>query len=197
MNKVFLFPLLPVFVFLAGCETLYYGGNRYQQDNEAVRAEMARQQVARNAEIARATAQSSEARLQQLDMRITRLESSISGQGDNLSSELVVLRNEIAAVRQEIAAEKADRAKMRDEIISSLSGDMAKLLERQQKKISAAAAVAAASASSQSGYEHKVQAGQTLSAIAVYYKVPVEKIRKANNLKSDMIRVGQILFIPD
>lgn len=52
------------------------------------------------------------------------------------------------------------------------------------------------------GYEHVVGPGQTLWTIAKAYrqngvKVTVEKIRKANNLKtSDSIRVGQKLFIP-
>lgn len=194
MNKVLLLVFLPLSVFLTGCETLYYGGNSRGQNNMAVREEMARQQVARNAEIARATAQSSEARLQQLDMRIARLESSINNRDDNLSSELVVLRNELAAVRSELAAESAKREKMREEIVTDLAGNIKKAVQTQQRQ---APVVAPASVSSQSGYEHKVQSGQTLSAIALFYKVPVDKIRKANNLKGDMIRVGQVLFIPD
>ena len=49
---------------------------------------------------------------------------------------------------------------------------------------------------SQTGVEHVVESGQTLSAIAAAYKVSASSIRKANSLKSDTLRVGQKLFIP-
>ena len=49
---------------------------------------------------------------------------------------------------------------------------------------------------SQTGYEHVVEAGQTLSAIAAAYKVSPSAIKKANNMKSSTVRVGQKLFIP-
>jgi len=41
-----------------------------------------------------------------------------------------------------------------------------------------------------------VEAGHTLSAIAQAYGTSVDAIKKANNLKSDSIYVGQKLFIP-
>jgi len=50
--------------------------------------------------------------------------------------------------------------------------------------------------SSQTGYEHVVESGQTLSAIAAAYKVSTASIKKANNLKSNTLRTGQKLFIP-
>ncbi len=52
------------------------------------------------------------------------------------------------------------------------------------------------SGSSQTGYEHVVESGQSLSAIAAAYKVSMTSIKQANNLKSSTIRVGQKLFIP-
>jgi len=45
-------------------------------------------------------------------------------------------------------------------------------------------------------YEYKVQTGATLAAIAKAYHVRISDIKKANNLKSDFIRVGQKLYIP-
>jgi LysM repeat protein len=42
-----------------------------------------------------------------------------------------------------------------------------------------------------------VQSGHTLSAIAQAYSTNVSAIKKANNLKSDNIYVGQKLFIPE
>ena len=50
--------------------------------------------------------------------------------------------------------------------------------------------------SAETGYEHVVESGQSLSTIAAAYKVSVSSIKKANNLKSDGVRVGQKLFIP-
>jgi N-acetylmuramoyl-L-alanine amidase len=44
--------------------------------------------------------------------------------------------------------------------------------------------------------EHKISRGETLSGIAENYAVPVSMIRETNNLKSDTIRIGQILKIP-
>ncbi|HMP88813.1 MAG TPA: LysM domain-containing protein [Kiritimatiellia bacterium] len=50
---------------------------------------------------------------------------------------------------------------------------------------------------SNEGYEHVVQPGETLSAIARAYKVSSADIVQANGLKSaDVLRVGQKLFIP-
>jgi LysM repeat protein len=45
-------------------------------------------------------------------------------------------------------------------------------------------------------YKYTVQRGATLSAIAKAYKVKVADIRRANRLKNDNIRTGQVLYIP-
>jgi hypothetical protein len=44
---------------------------------------------------------------------------------------------------------------------------------------------------------YKVKAGDTLSEIAEKYRTSVSKLKKVNNLKSDNIRIGQILKIPN
>jgi len=44
--------------------------------------------------------------------------------------------------------------------------------------------------------KHKVRRGESLSLVAQNYNVSVSKLKKANNLKSDKIRVGQVLSIP-
>ena len=46
------------------------------------------------------------------------------------------------------------------------------------------------------GYEHVVEKGQTLGAIARAYNTTVDAIKKANNLKNDTVLIGQKLFIP-
>ena len=44
--------------------------------------------------------------------------------------------------------------------------------------------------------KHKVVRGESLSVIANRYEVSVADIKKANNLKSDVVRIGQQLVIP-
>nr|WP_244325726.1 N-acetylmuramoyl-L-alanine amidase [Shewanella aestuarii] len=44
--------------------------------------------------------------------------------------------------------------------------------------------------------KHKVKSGESLSVIARRYGVSIEGIKKANNMKSDMVRIGQNLVIP-
>jgi len=44
--------------------------------------------------------------------------------------------------------------------------------------------------------EHTIQAGDTLSGIAHRYQVSLSHLRASNNLKSDRLRVGQVLKIP-
>lgn len=43
---------------------------------------------------------------------------------------------------------------------------------------------------------HTISPGDTLSALAVQYRVSVERLRAANRLKGDQVRVGQVLTIP-
>ena len=192
-----LFRTLPLFAIVAfsGCETMYNNsGRRQEADNAAMRAAMERQQLSRDTEIAKAAAQSAEVQLQQLDARLSRLEDGVRQSQNASGADLAALQREIASLKGETAAIRADRETMKKEIVNQISTEVAKLLAAQQKTAAAAAASAAAS---QSGYEHKVQSGQTLSAIAQAYGVSVEKIKKANGLKNDVIRVGQTLFIPD
>lgn len=44
--------------------------------------------------------------------------------------------------------------------------------------------------------KHVIERGDTLSGIAQHYNVPIKRLRLANGLDRDLIRVGQILDIP-
>ncbi|WP_394130364.1 N-acetylmuramoyl-L-alanine amidase [Shewanella maritima] len=48
----------------------------------------------------------------------------------------------------------------------------------------------------QSNIKHSVKRGESLSVIAQRYQVSVTNLKKANNLKSDMLKIGQKLIIP-
>lgn len=43
---------------------------------------------------------------------------------------------------------------------------------------------------------HKVRSGESLSLLAQRYNVRVSTLKKANNLSSDVVRIGQVLTIP-
>lgn len=43
---------------------------------------------------------------------------------------------------------------------------------------------------------HQVQSGESLSLLAQRYNVAVSDLKKVNNLRSDVVRIGQILTIP-
>ncbi len=44
--------------------------------------------------------------------------------------------------------------------------------------------------------KHVITRGDTLSAIAEQYRISMQRLREHNNLKNDVIRVGQVLSIP-
>jgi len=44
--------------------------------------------------------------------------------------------------------------------------------------------------------EHKVSRGESLSVVAQRYRITVRKLKSANNLKSNVVRIGQTLKIP-
>jgi LysM repeat protein len=95
------------------------------------------------------------------------------------------LEERVQAVERGLGAESAAREQMRTEIVEKVI----QILKTQ--------APTPSRPKPESGYEHIVKQGETLSAIAAAYKVSVGDIKKANNLRSDVLRVGQKLFIPD
>lgn len=194
-------------LLLSGCGTMYSGFGTYEQerqerqsqrDQARIREQMVRRQAQTNLDTALATARDAESRLNQIDLRLERLEAASRNSSSYASSyaslaDLDALRRENDALRAQIADLKAAQERQRAEIVSNVQS----LLKDQQKKAAAAAPKATAAAQALSGYEHKVEPGQTLSAIASAYGVSVKKIRDANKLSSDVIKVGQVLFIPD
>jgi len=116
--------------------------------------------------------------------------------------------DEITALRRDMQLLRSERDTLRNEITSDLAARIEAIAARQQAELNAARAAAAAPSAgasaaaapvrSGSGYEHKVERGQTLSEIARGYGKSVEAIMKANKISNPShIRVGQVLFIPD
>lgn len=105
-----------------------------------------------------------------------------------------VTQDELAAVRSDLAMAKAEHGKLREEIVDDISKRVAALAQQRAAEERRAAKESA----QKSGYNHVVEAGQTLSAIAQAYKVSVKSIMQANRITDPTkVRVGQKLFIPD
>ena len=180
----------------SGCETLNGGSYRStvnEQQIQAARANAERQQQERERELVRNRVEENAATLDGLSSRLERLERR-SGENDAIRGEIDQLRLEIADLRN-------DEQRMRKEIVDDLSAEIAKAVAAAtpaQTTRRGSSGKSGGSAASGNGYEHVVEAGQTLSAIASAYGTTVDAIMKANGIKdANKVRVGQKLFIPD
>jgi len=139
-----------------------------------------------------------------LEGRLSRLEAQMNSAARS--------QDDLVGVRRDIQLIRSERETLKKEITDDLAARIEKIAARQQAEIRAARPAAAAASATgatakraaagasagHSGYEHKVEKGQTLSIIAKGYGTTVEAIMKANKLANpSSIRVGQVLFIPE
>lgn len=106
------------------------------------------------------------------------------------SKEDVLIRNRLDTLERQVQLLAAGRESDRKEIVNKVATLVG------SSSGGGTSAGHSKGGSSQTGYEHVVEPGQTLSAIAAAYKVSMTSIKKANNLKSSTLRSGQKLFIP-
>lgn len=128
-----------------------------------------------------------------LEMQLSELERRVAA----LERENKELAETVLQLKRQAAAESAAR----DEQIRKLSDQIVKLASLpppvpQTSSSSKKGAQKAESPEFSEYEEYVVVPGATLSAIASAYKVSIADIKKANNLKSDVLRVGQKLRIP-
>ena len=120
----------------------------------------------------------------ELETRVIELERKIA----SLQETNQKLLNEIAAVKRQSAADADAREAQMKAILSKID----KLAATPAPATTVPTPVSVAD-----DYDiYEVQKGATLSVIAKAYNVTVQDIKKANNLKSDMLQVGQKLKIP-
>ena len=126
----------------------------------------------------------------ELETRMIELERKIA----SLQETNQKLLNEIAAVKRQSAADADAREAQMKAILSKID---------KLAATPAPAATVPTPVSAEADYEiYEVQKGATLSVIAKAYSevfgktVTVQDIRKANNLKSDTLQIGQKLKIP-
>ena len=143
--------------------------------------------------------------MESLASRMNRLEGSNSV-GD--------MRAEIAAIRSELNALKRRQDAMRGEIVAEISKKMADLIaknrpaplppsrpsghgrDKVQKRQSDRGGDSGGTGPTGPYFEHTVEPGETLSYIAKECKTSIKKIKQYNNMKSDTLRVGQVIKIP-
>jgi len=102
------------------------------------------------------------------------------------------LKTELTQLKQEVIAKDKQVRMLLDNVVDQVAKDTASALSSMESSR------ASDSQGSQNleFYEYKVQPGATLGAISKAYKCSVSEIKIANNLKSDVIYVGQKLKIP-
>ena len=127
------------------------------------------------------------------------VQSARAGQPDTASAAQVqAIETQLADLQRQIRALDAARVQDKKDIYDDIAKKIATLLKSSSASASRSAAPSKPRSSSQSGIEHVVQPGESLSKIAAAYKVSMSVIVEENGLKSaDSIFVGQKLFIPD
>ena len=143
--------------------------------------------------------------MESISSRMSRLESANSS-GD--------IKAEISALRSELNALKRRQEAMRGEIVAEISKKMADLIAKSRPAPAPAPVQASpaergpkAKARKSGGdsagtgptgpyFEHTIEPGETLSYIAKECNTTVQKIKQYNNMKGDILRVGQVLKIP-
>ena len=120
----------------------------------------------------------------ELETRLIALERKIA----DLQETNQKLLNEIAVVKRQSAADADAREAQMKAILSKID----KLAATPPPVVTVPTPV-----STEAEYDiYEVQKGATLSVIAKAYDVTVQDIKKANNLKSDVLQIGQKLKIP-
>ncbi len=116
------------------------------------------------------------------------------------ASQVQTLQGQIDDLQRQLRALDAARVQDKKEIYDDISKKVAGMMKSSSSGSSGGSTTRPATRSgSQTGWEHVVQSGESLSKIAAAYSVKMSVIVDANGLKSidAPIFVGQKLFIPD
>ena len=118
-----------------------------------------------------------------------------------LNRKTIALEQSNKQLKLQLENEKVARQNEMDKLLQSVAketADAINTMRAQSRRTAAPTRTKPTSGPATPGefYEYTVEQGATLSVIARAYKVSVSDIKKANRLKSDMIRVGQKLYIP-
>ena len=108
------------------------------------------------------------------------------------------LQTQLEDLQRQIRALDAARVQDKKEIYDDISKKIATILKTSAPAPARPTATARPRSGSQTGIEHVVQPGESLSKIAAAYGVKMNVLVEENGLSDPSnIRVGQKLFIPD
>ena len=123
----------------------------------------------------------------EISSRVSRIE---GGKGESAA-----LRAEIDSVKADIAAIRREMAAMRKEIVNEIAGKIAEV-QKDEAKERKRAAESPKQPRSGKYKEYTVKSGDSLYLIAQAFGSTIQKIKEANSLKSDNLKIGQKLMIP-
>ena len=164
---------------LTGCQTVPQ--QQHTQDQAKIRTHIMRLQ---------SDVERLDARMDSVQEERAQLFEQVGALQQALNDNTRQLDQRVAAVESGMTAVSEQQKRDKTEIVNNLSKQMASIVQEQRS-------TATAHISSE-GYEHAVKAGQTLSEIAAAYGVTPAIIVRANKMKNaNVLRVGQVLFIPE
>lgn len=135
---------------------------------------------------------------QRLNAQIENLEASIESINQQLHHTQGSLNTSIAAQNEAIRTLEKRQTQDKSDIISSLSKEIENVVANALRSVPTTSTSSSKSAARGNGWEHVVERGQTLSAIAKAYGVSTRVIIQSNKIKNpNNLRIGQKLFIPE
>ncbi len=184
-NYFFLFSALVLMVLLSACETTSQN-NQFSSTNQDI--------IELQNDVAALKRQMTNSRNN--DARIMKHISSLQSQINYVNDANQQQNKTITALNQQLAKERADRQAALNKVVETVADETTRAVNTIAKQSKPEPVKASVAMPAGAYYEHKVESGQTLSAIARTYKVSVNDIKTANHLKSNIIRIGQVLLIP-
>ncbi|MFM8540351.1 MAG: LysM peptidoglycan-binding domain-containing protein [Nitrospira sp.] len=167
-----------------GCSVLLLSG--------CVMAEKYESEKARSLNFQRLLAQE-EKRTADLDTELKRVKSEkieLEGRNREMAAQIQAVREQMTSIQEEAAVARDSEAGGR-----AKGAKPKKARKAKPETMAAPAPVAAAAPAGGSPSVHTVQAGETLFRIARQNGVSVQQLRQWNNLKNDVIEVGQQLIV--
>jgi LysM repeat protein len=147
-----------------------------------------------NYELMREDYQRLKGKVEGLEMQLEQLRGDMDRARSGPASQVQALQGSLDQLDQRLRAEESARQRDKQEIIDSLSGKITKIISTAAP---APRPKTAARRAGGDGYEHVVEPGQTISAIAAAYGVKASDIMEANGISDPgKLRAGQKLFVP-
>lgn len=187
MKKYFLLLFaFALMLLLSACETMNPQNNQYAASNQDV--------VQLQNDVAALKRKMAD--IQNDNRQIAKNMSSLQAQINYVNDANQQQNKTITALHQQLEKERAERQTALNKVVETVADETTKAVNTIAKQNSPKPSPASKTMPPGAYYEHKVERGQTLSAIARAYKVSVNDIKSANHLKSNTIFIGQTLLIP-